>query len=42
MSGLEVISDTEFKVTLSRPNSQFPVMVGYSGFADAYVVLRRP
>ena len=33
MSGLEVISDTEFKVTLSRPNSQFPVMVGYSGFA---------
>lgn len=33
MSGLEVISDTEFKVTLSRPNSQFPMMVGYSGFA---------
>jgi len=33
MTGLEVISDTEFKVTLSRPNSQFPVMVGYSGFA---------
>ncbi|MGB3013609.1 MAG: ABC transporter substrate-binding protein [Candidatus Nanopelagicales bacterium] len=33
MSGLEVVSDTEFKVTLSRPNSQFPVMVGYSGFA---------
>jgi oligopeptide transport system substrate-binding protein len=33
MSGLEVISDTEFEVTLSRPNSQFPLMVGYTAFA---------
>lgn len=33
MSGLKVVSDTEFTVKLSRPNSQFPVMVGYSGFA---------
>lgn len=33
MSGLKVVSDTEFTVELSRPNSQFPVMVGYSGFA---------
>ena len=33
MKGLKVVSDTEFTVKLSRPNSQFPVMVGYSGFA---------
>ena len=33
MTGLKVVSDTEFTVKLSRPNSQFPVMVGYSGFA---------
>jgi oligopeptide transport system substrate-binding protein len=33
MSGLEVVSDTEFTVKLSRPNSQFPVMVGYTAFA---------
>ena len=33
MSGLKVVSDTEFTVKLSRPNSQFPVAVGYSGFA---------
>lgn len=33
MSGLKVVSDTEFTVKLSRANSQFPVMVGYSGFA---------
>ena len=33
MSGLKVVSDTEFTVKLSRPNSQFPVMVGYSGFS---------
>ncbi len=33
MSGLEKVSDTEFKVTLSTPQSFFPVEVGYTGFA---------
>lgn len=32
MSGLEVVSDTEFTVTLSSPFAQFPVTVGYSAF----------
>lgn len=33
LSGLTVVSDYEFTVQLSRPNSQFPLMLGYSGFA---------
>jgi ABC-type transport system substrate-binding protein len=32
MSGLEVVSDTEFTVTLSTPFAQFPVTVGYNAF----------
>ena len=32
MTGLKVVSPTEFTVKLSRPNSQFPVMVGYTAF----------
>ncbi|SEP95259.1 peptide ABC transporter substrate-binding protein [Lentzea albida] len=33
MSGLEVVSDTEFKVTLSAPNSVFKTMIGYTPFS---------
>lgn len=33
LTGLKVVSPTEFTVKLSQPNSQFPLMVGYSGFA---------
>ena len=32
MSGLKKVSDTEFTVTLSTPQSFFPVAVGYGGF----------
>lgn len=32
MSGLEVIDDTTFEVTLSAPFAQFPVTVGYNAF----------
>ena len=32
MSGLEVVSDTEFTVTLSDAFAQFPVTVGYTAF----------
>jgi oligopeptide transport system substrate-binding protein len=32
MSGLEVVSDTEFTVTLETPFAQFPVTVGYNAF----------
>ena len=32
MTGLEVVSDTEFTVTLSAPFSQFPLTVGYTAF----------
>jgi oligopeptide transport system substrate-binding protein len=32
MSGLEVVSDTEFTVTLSNPFAAFPVTVGYNAF----------
>ena len=32
MSGLEVVSDTEFTVTLAAPFAQFPVTVGYNAF----------
>jgi oligopeptide transport system substrate-binding protein len=32
LSGLEVVSDTEFTVTLSAPFSQFPLTVGYNAF----------
>lgn len=32
MSGLEVVSDTEFKATLNGPSSVFPVKIGYEGF----------
>ena len=32
MSGLEVVDDTEFTVTLATPFAQFPVTVGYSAF----------
>lgn len=32
MSGLEVVSDTEFTVTLTGPFAQFPVTVGYTAF----------
>jgi oligopeptide transport system substrate-binding protein len=33
MSGLKSVSDTEFVVTLSTPQSFFPVEVGYTAFA---------
>jgi len=33
MSGLEVVSDTEFKVTLAAPNSVFTAMLGYQPFS---------
>jgi len=33
MSGLEVVSPTEFKVTLSRPTGDFATRLGYSAFA---------
>jgi len=32
MSGLEVIDDTTFEVTLTAPFSQFPLTVGYTAF----------
>lgn len=32
MSGLEVVSETEFTVTLSQPESDFPLRLGYSAF----------
>ncbi len=32
MSGLEVVSDTEFTVTLNAPFAQYPVTVGYNAF----------
>ncbi|SOE01348.1 peptide ABC transporter substrate-binding protein [Blastococcus haudaquaticus] len=32
MSGLQVVSDTEFTVTLATPFAQFPVTVGYNAF----------
>ncbi|MBE1874217.1 ABC transporter substrate-binding protein [Myceligenerans sp. TRM 65318] len=32
MSGLEVVSDTEFTVTLKQPESDFPVRLGYTAF----------
>jgi oligopeptide transport system substrate-binding protein len=32
MSGLKKISETEFTVTLSTPQSFFPIVVGYAGF----------
>lgn len=32
MSGLEVVSDTEFTVTLTQPESDFPLRLGYSAF----------
>lgn len=32
LSGLEVVSDTEFTVTLSQPESDFPIRLGYSAF----------
>jgi ABC-type transport system substrate-binding protein len=32
MSGLEVVSDTEFTVTLTAPFAQYPVTVGYNAF----------
>ena len=32
LSGLEVVDDTTFTVTLSAPFAQFPVTVGYSAF----------
>ena len=32
MSGLEVVDDTTFTVTLSAPFAQFPVTVGYNAF----------
>ena len=33
MSGLQAVSDTELKVTLSAPNSVFPTMLGYQPFS---------
>jgi ABC-type transport system substrate-binding protein len=33
MSGLEVVDETSFTVTLAKPFAQFPVTVGYSAFA---------
>ncbi|MEN9752785.1 MAG: hypothetical protein RL670_476, partial [Actinomycetota bacterium] len=32
LTGLEKVSDTEFKVTLSSAQSDFPLRLGYSGF----------
>ncbi|WP_062318034.1 peptide ABC transporter substrate-binding protein [Demequina maris] len=32
MSGLEVIDDLTFTITLSAPNSEFPLSLGYSAF----------
>lgn len=32
LSGLEVVSDTEFTVTLTQPESDFPLRLGYSAF----------
>ncbi|MFD2028236.1 peptide ABC transporter substrate-binding protein [Promicromonospora aerolata] len=32
MSGLEVVSDTEFNVTLTQPEADFPVRLGYAAF----------
>jgi oligopeptide transport system substrate-binding protein len=32
MSGLRVVDDTTFEVTLKQPFSQFPVIVGYTAF----------
>ena len=32
MSGLEVVSDTEFTITLSQPESDFPIRLGYAAF----------
>lgn len=32
LSGLEVVSDTEFVVTLAQPESDFPLRLGYSAF----------
>jgi len=32
LSGLEVVSDTEFTVTLTAPFSEFPITVGYNAF----------
>nr|WP_036966149.1 ABC transporter substrate-binding protein [Promicromonospora kroppenstedtii] len=32
MSGLEVVSDTEFTATLAQPESDFPLRLGYSAF----------
>lgn len=32
LSGLEVVSDTEFTVKLSQPESDFPVRLGYSAY----------
>ena len=43
MSGLKVVDDTTFTVTLSAPFAQWPVTVGYSAFYPLpEVVLRRP
>jgi oligopeptide transport system substrate-binding protein len=33
MSGLKVVSDTEFTVKLVRPTSVFPTIIGYTAFA---------
>ena len=33
LAGLTQVSDYEFTVQLSRPNSQFPLMLGYTAFA---------
>ena len=32
LSGLEVVSDTEFTVTLTQPEADFPVRLGYAAF----------
>ncbi|GAA1875684.1 ABC transporter substrate-binding protein [Myceligenerans crystallogenes] len=32
MKGLEVVSDTEFTVTLAQPETDFPVRLGYAAF----------
>lgn len=33
LAGLQKVNDYEFNVVLSKPNSQFPVMLGYSAFS---------
>lgn len=42
MSGLKKISDTEFTVTLSAPDSTFPLLLGYSSFVASSTTSTSP